>query len=54
LSFLALSRRERFRVAAMSHCTDAFNLAAAGVADTGMRVLAPGASRSASIRLRAF
>ncbi len=26
----------------VSHCTDAFNMAAAGAADTGMRVLAPG------------
>jgi aldose 1-epimerase len=26
----------------VSHCTDAFNMAAAGATDTGSRVLAPG------------
>jgi aldose 1-epimerase len=33
----------------VSHCVDAFNLAAAGVSGTGMRVLRPGEVWSASI-----
>jgi aldose 1-epimerase len=33
----------------VSHCTDAFNLAAAGAADTGIRVLAPGESLEAQV-----
>jgi aldose 1-epimerase len=36
----------------VSHCTDAFNLAAQGDADTGMLVLQPGASVSATVRFR--
>jgi len=36
----------------VSHCTDAFNLAAQGRGDTGMLVLEPGARTSASVRLR--
>ena len=36
----------------VSHCTDAFNLAAQGRADTGMLTLQPGASVSATVRLR--
>ncbi len=36
----------------VSHCTDAFNLAAQGRADTGMLTLEPGASVSAVVRLR--
>jgi aldose 1-epimerase len=53
LSFLALDRSggNDFSLAPVSHCADAFNLARAGAADTGLRVLAPGASRSASLRL---
>ena len=33
----------------VSHCTDAFNLAAAGAADTGIRVLAPGETLEARV-----
>ncbi len=33
----------------VSHCTDAFNLAAAGAADTGIRVLAPGETLEAQV-----
>jgi aldose 1-epimerase len=36
----------------VSHCTDAFNLAAQAIDDTGMLVLEPGASVSATVRLR--
>jgi aldose 1-epimerase len=36
----------------VSHCTDAFNLAAQGHGDTGMLMLEPGASLSATVRLR--
>jgi len=36
----------------VSHCTDAFNLTAQGRADTGMLTLHPGASVSATVRLR--
>jgi len=36
----------------VSHCTDAFNLAAQGRGDTGMLVLEPGTSTSATVRLR--
>jgi len=36
----------------VSHCTDAFNLAAQGRADTGMLILHPGASVSATVRFR--
>lgn len=41
-----------FCVEPVSHCTDAFNLAAQGRADTGMLTLAPGASLSATVRFR--
>ena len=36
----------------VSHCTDAFNLAAQGRDDTGMLTLMPGASLSATVRFR--
>jgi len=36
----------------VSHCTDAFNLAAQGRGDTGILVLEPGARASATVRLR--
>lgn len=36
----------------VSHCTDAFNLAAQGRGDTGMLVLEPGERRSATVRFR--
>ena len=51
LSFLAVRRSADLCLAPMSHCDDAFNLARAGVADTGLRVLAPGASRGATVKL---
>lgn len=35
----------------VSHCTDAFNMAARGAQDTGMRVLEPGERLAASVRL---
>jgi aldose 1-epimerase len=35
----------------VSHCVDAFNLAEAGLPDTGMRVMRPGETWEASIRL---
>ena len=38
-----------FCVEPVSHMTDAFNLAAGGMADTGMRVLAPGETLSARV-----
>ena len=41
-----------FCVEPVSHCTDAFNLAAQGRADTGMLILHPGASVSATVRFR--
>jgi len=41
-----------FCVEPVSHCTDAFNLAAQGHDDTGMLTLVPGASMSATVRLR--
>lgn len=40
-----------FCVEPVSHCVDAFNLAAAGVPDTGMRVLKPGELWETWIRL---
>ena len=55
LSFLAVylpQARDCFCVEPMSHCPDAINLAREGVADTGLRVLAPGARRSAAMTLR--
>jgi aldose 1-epimerase len=36
----------------VSHCTDAFNLAAQGRGDTGMLALTPGAGLSATVRFR--
>ena len=41
-----------FCVEPVSHCTDAFNLAAQGRDDTGMLTLHPGASLSATMRFR--
>jgi len=55
LSFLAVytpARSDFFCVEPASHCTDAINLAREGVAETGLRVLAPGARRSARMTLR--
>ena len=55
LSFLAIYRpspHDWFCVEPMSHCPDAINLARDGVADTGVRVLAPGARRAATMILR--
>jgi aldose 1-epimerase len=54
LSFLVVyTPRERdfFCVEPASHCTDAINLAREGVADTGLRVLAPNARRGATVTL---
>jgi aldose 1-epimerase len=39
-----------FCVEPVSHCIDAFNLAADGMSDTGMRVLAPGETWEATVR----
>jgi len=39
-----------FCVEPVSHCIDAFNLAAQGMSDTGMRVLAPGESWETTVR----
>lgn len=55
LSFLVVRtprERDYFCVEPASHCTDAINLAREGVPDTGLRVLAPGARRSATVTLR--
>jgi aldose 1-epimerase len=55
LSFLVVYTppdRDFFCVEPASHCTDAINLAREGVADTGLRVLAPSVRRTASMRLR--
>jgi aldose 1-epimerase len=55
LSFLAVYTprdEDFFCVEPASHCTDAINLAREGVAETGLRVLAPGAARSAQFILR--
>jgi aldose 1-epimerase len=55
LSFLVLYTPrggDFFCVEPASHCTDAINLAREGVADTGLRVLAPNARRSATLTLR--
>jgi aldose 1-epimerase len=55
LSFLLVytpRQGDFFCVEPASHCTDAINLAREGVAETGLRVLAPGACRSASVRFR--
>jgi aldose 1-epimerase len=45
--------RDFVAVEPVSHETDAFNRAAAGAADTGMRVLRPGACFSCTMRLTA-
>jgi aldose 1-epimerase len=55
LSFLAVRtphQEDFFCLEPVSHCADAINLARKGVPDTGLRVLAPGARRSASLTLR--
>jgi aldose 1-epimerase len=55
LSFIAVETAaavDSFSLEALSHCGDAINLARSGVADTGLRVLAPGARRSAKLSLR--
>jgi aldose 1-epimerase len=55
LSFLAVATQsdaESFCLEPLSHCADAINLARDGVPDTGLRVLAPGARRSARMTLR--
>jgi aldose 1-epimerase len=44
-------RRPFFCVEPVSHVTDAFNLAAAGRADTGMRVLEHGATLQAAVTM---
>jgi hypothetical protein len=43
-------RRDYFCAEPVSHCTDAFNLAAQGRGDTGMLLLMPGAGLSATVR----
>jgi aldose 1-epimerase len=55
LSFLTLYTppgADFFCVEPVSHCADAVNLARSGIADTGIRVLAPGALRGATVMLR--
>lgn len=55
LSFLAVTidpNQDHFRLAPTSQCADAVNLARAGVAETGLRVLAPGAVRTATLQFR--
>lgn len=55
LSFLTLFTppdADFFCVEPVSHCADAINLARSGIAETGIRVLASGARRGASIKLR--
>jgi aldose 1-epimerase len=42
--------RAFFCVEPVSHCVDAFNLAAQGMSDTGMRVLDPGETWEATVR----
>ena len=54
LDFLVIytpSRRTFFCVERVSHVTDAFNLAAAGRSDTGMRILEPGETLRATVTL---
>ena len=46
-------RRPFFCVEPVSHVTDAFNLAAAGRGDTGMRILEPGETLRATVALAA-
>lgn len=55
LSFLVVytpPMRDFFCVEPASHCSDAINLARAGVAATGLRVLAPGMRRAGCVKLR--
>lgn len=55
LGFLVVytpSGEDYFCVEPVTHCTDAFNLAAQGRGDTGMLTLQPGASLSATVRFR--
>ncbi len=55
LSFLVVytpRSEDFFCVEPASHCTDAINLARDGVPNTGLRVLAPGARRGATMTLR--
>ena len=55
LSFLTVytpPKTDYFCVEPGSHCTDAINLAREGIAETGLRVLAPGARRSARVTRR--
>ncbi len=55
LDFLVVyapSGRDFFCVEPASHCTDAFNLAAQGRADTGLLTLETGAALSATVRFR--
>lgn len=55
LSFLAVeaaAEADSFSLEPASDCGDAINLARAGMPDTGLRVLAPGARRSAKLALR--
>jgi aldose 1-epimerase len=55
LEFLAVFTppgEDYFCVEPVSHCTDAFNLAAQGRGDTGMLALRPGAGVSATVRFR--
>ena len=54
LDFLVIytpSRRTFFCAEPVSHVTDAFNLAAAGRSDTGMRILEPGETLRATVTL---
>lgn len=44
--------KDYFCVEPVSHCTDAFNLAAQGCSDTGMGTLPPGARLQATLHLR--
>jgi aldose 1-epimerase len=53
LSFLAIylpDARDYLCVEPMSHCADAINIARQGGENTGLRVLAPGMTRRASVR----
>ena len=56
LSFLVVytpAGEDFFCVEPVSNCTDAFNLAAQGRADTGMRVLPPGETMHTTITFTA-
>lgn len=55
MSFLAVETpqdRDFFCIEPVSHCADAINLAREGMADTGLRVLAPNVSRATTMVLR--